>query len=155
MNDGTAGSAVHDNREHEPAPSAEAPRGWTWNRATRSWKPKVRGPVLWPGDGHIGVVNEAVHDAVRDDGTSAGSAYEPDPEPGWMSEPGQPDDAFKVTAEVRADVKALIALCYTIPAESLPLMDPYCFGPLGERKTANAIIDSISDIVCASPRIWG
>ncbi len=150
MSDGTPGAAVHDNREHEPAPSAEAPRGWTWNRTARSWKPKVRGPVLW--EGHTDSPPEGLH-LMQDTEGFGGSAPEPDPEPSWASEPGKPDEKFTVTAEVRADVKALVALCYTVPAETLPLVDPYCFGPLGERKTATGIIDAVSDIVCASPRV--
>jgi hypothetical protein len=149
--DGTAGTAVHDNREIEPAPSAEAPRGWTWNRQARSWKPKVRGRILW-FEGNTDSPPDAVRDDVQDtDGFAGGT---PDPEPSWMAEPDPPRPPdFQPSREQRADIKALVALCYTIPAETLPLVDPYCFGPLAERDTAVGVIDAVSDIVCASPKV--
>jgi hypothetical protein len=148
--DGTAGTAVHDNREIEPAANAEAPRGWTWNRQARSWKPKVRGKILW-FEGNTDSPPDAVRDDVQDTGGFNGST--PDPEPSWMAEPSSPAEDFKVTADARRDIKALVALCYTVPAETLPLVDPYCFGPLAERDTAVGVIDAVSDIVCASPKV--
>jgi hypothetical protein len=147
--DGHAGAAVHDNRKVQPEPDATAPRGWTWNRTAGSWQPKVRGPVIWQGHA------DQPPEAVQDTGPSAGSTYDRDPEPGWMSDPGPPadDGKFVPTSSDRADIKALIALLYTVPAETLPLIDPYCFGPLGEKKTATGIIDAVTDIVSASPRV--
>lgn len=147
---GASGAAVHDNREHEPAPSAEAPRGWTWNRAARSWRPKVRGVVLWHDDG-----------APADDGddesspqvTGAFSGSTPDPEPGWMSDPAPQAEKHAVSASDRADIKALIALAYLPLSEGLSTLDPFCFGVLTERKTATGVIDAVADIVAASPRV--
>jgi hypothetical protein len=149
--DGTAGIAVHDNREIEPAPSAEAPRGWTWNRQARSWKPKVRGRILW-FEGNTGSPPDAVRDDMQDTDGFTGST--PDPGPSWMDEPAPPAvDKFQPDPRQRADIKALIALLYTVPAETLPLADPYCFAPLQERDTATGVIDAVADIVSASPTV--
>lgn len=150
--DGTSGAAVHDNRAIEPEPSAEAPRGWTWNRTARNWQPKVRGPVLWRGEELPGPTGPAAGSGdVQDTGLFSGST--PDPEPGWMNDPAPPADKFRPSAEQKADIKALIALLYTVPAETLPLADPYCFGPLQEKQTATGVIDAVADIVSASPRV--
>jgi len=65
----------------------------------------------------------------------------------------RPIETFRVDAETRADIKALIALAYVPVGETLPLIDPYCFGPLGEAKTADGVISAVSDIVCGSPRV--
>lgn len=148
--DGTAGAAVHDNREHEPPPSAEAPRGWTWNRPARSWKPKVRGPILWQDSGSTPADDESGTD-VQDTGVFTGST--PDPGPSWADDPAPPAEEFVPSASERKDIKALIALGYLPLAETLPALDPYCFGPLQEPKTANGIIDAVADIVADSPKV--
>lgn len=146
----TTGTAVHDNREHEPAPSAEAPRGWTWNRAARRWQPKVRGRVVW--EAHADAPPEQLHEGgVQDNEGYAGSTA--DPEPGWISEPAPPAEQYRPSAADRADIKALVALLYTVPAETLPLVDPYCFGPLSQKQTTNGVVDAVTDIVSGSPRI--
>jgi hypothetical protein len=149
---GATGSGVHDNREVEPEPTADAPRGWTWNRQTRNWKPKVRGKILF--EGHEDAAPDAVYEGVAGDpGDYADDGYEPDPEPSWTQDPAPAAEQFRPSASDRKDIKALIALIYTVPAETLPLADPYCFGPLAERETATGVIDAVADIVSASPKV--
>lgn len=143
---------VYDDREHPPPPDpVKAPKGWTWDRKEQFWKPRLRGPALVQQPG------PAAHQDPLPDDSSAPADERPgrDPDPGWARDtvPAGPAEQWELTAADRADIKALIALAYTLPAESLPLLDPYCFGPLGERKTGENIIDAVSDIVCGSPRV--
>lgn len=164
-------SGVHDDPEHAPAPDPDrAPKGWTWDRTGRHWKPKVRGPVIaalrgrerqapdarGTGDSSDpGVRPDPGAEADGDPGFPGFPADERDPDPGWAGDGAGPQAAetFRVDRETRADIKALIALAYTIPGETLPLLDPYCFGPLAEEETGTAIISAVSDIVCGSPRV--
>jgi hypothetical protein len=141
---GGALSAVHDDPDRPPEATADAPRGWTWNRKERSWKPRVRGPLVYDAQ-----PSAPADEAPQDDPES----YGPDPAPSWASDPAPPGEKWEIDSEARADIKALVALAYTVPAETLPLLDPYCFGPLDEKKTANGVIDAVSDIVCGSPRV--
>jgi hypothetical protein len=160
-------SGVHDDPDHAPAPDpVRAPKGWTWDRAGRHWKPKVRGPVLTalrgrdrqdPGGPAAGPDPDGGAEPVPGDPGFPGFGVgdERDPDPAWAADGSEtrPIVTFTVSAETRADIKALIALAYTIPGETLPLLDPYCFGPLGEEETARSVIGAVSDIVCGSPRV--
>lgn len=153
-----AGPAYDDPNSEPPPDPVLAPKGWTWDRTERHWRAKQRGPVLAPvpdagDDGAAGPGGAGPGLQQRDDSGDEGAAgFEGrDPDPGWSSET-RPIETFRLDAAGRADVKALVALCYTVPGEVLPLADPYCFGPLGERETATGVIDAVTDIVCASPR---
>jgi hypothetical protein len=146
--DGTViGQAVYDDQDQAPPPGPGAEKGWTWSRTSRRWQPRQRGPVLWDE-------GPRADDGGPDDTEAAatGELQQRDPAPGWQSET-RPIETFQVTTEVRADVKALIALAYTVPGETLPLLDPYCFGPLADKQTGTGIIDAVTDIVCGSPRV--
>lgn len=148
-----AGAGVYDNKDSAPEPTSDAPRGWTWNRKAGRWQPKVRGPVIWAGPqlALAGSAGDADPDPVQDNGGFSGGTPDRDPDPGWADAPAPA--RFEISAEDRKDIKALVALLYTVPAETLPLVDPYCFGPLGERETANGVIDAVADIVAGSPRV--
>jgi len=158
---------VHDDPDVAPPPSAEAPKGWTWARGSKAWVPKVRGPVVWQPDAPAAPAR-----GLLERGPWAKKPQEPpadpeppadddtrDPDPAWMGDDGgsrsetRPIETFKLDPESKADIKALIALAYTVPGETLPLVDPYCFGPLAQPETATGIIDAISDIVYGSPRV--
>lgn len=144
---------VYDNRDSPPPPDpVRAPKGWTWDRGEQHWKPRLRGPVL-PQQGQQQDQPPAAD--AEDTGGGAGRQQQ-DPDPGWMR-PGadqQPDgDQWSLTDTDRKDIKALIALAYTLPSEALPLLDPYCFEPLQEKDTAEGVISAVSDIVCGSPRV--
>lgn len=144
--DGTAAPGVHDDPGRAPEPDGDAPRGWTWNRRNRKWQPKVRGPVLWHQDAPAGDEPGGRIEQQHQD-------YGPDPAPSWQADPAPPAEQWEPDPEDRKDIRALVALCYTVPAETLPLIDPFCFGPLTERDTANGVIDAVSDIVCQSPKV--
>lgn len=153
--DGTTGAAVHDNPDHQPEASADAPRGWTWNRRMRRWQPRVRGKVIFQESGTTVVLRSPEAAGDPGPGSTAGpeAVSTQDPPPSWASDPAPPAEQWEPDDETRTDIKSLIALCYTVPAEALPMVDPFCFGPLTEKKTANGVIDAVSDIVCASPRV--
>lgn len=155
-------SGVHDDPDHAPAPDpVKAPKGWTWDRSGRHWKPRVRGPVIAALRGHDRQAPAGRPDTAAAEPDPREQPGEPgdhdfrDPDPAWAAGDSEtrPIETFSLTAADRADVKALIALAYTIPGETLPLLDPYCFGPLGEEETGTAIIGAVSDIVCGSPRV--
>lgn len=87
----------------------------------------------------------------------AEEAEQYDPPPAWQEEPGETPAAAAAGPgpgdTMRADIKALIALTFTIPTEPLALLDPYCFGALTEDDTAAGVVDALTDIVCASPKV--
>lgn len=154
--------AVMDDPDVEPAPHpVKAPKGWTWDRKTRNWRPKVRGPVLARlYGGH----DDGRADGGPDPGGAASDGAGPeaeggetdhdqgDPAPGWQSDTN-PIVTFELDEEAKAEIHALIALAYLPFGQTLPLVDPYCFGPLGEDETSSDIIGAVSDIVCGSPRV--
>lgn len=158
-------AGVHDDPDVPPAHDpVRAPKGWTWDRREKHWKPKVRGQVLTALRGS----DRPARDEGRDEGQAAagpgagpaeGGADEPgeyrDPAPAWAgdSRDTRPIQTFSPSADQRADIRALVALAYTLPGETLPLLDPYCLGPLGEEETAKEVIGAVSDIICGSPRI--
>lgn len=158
------GEGVYDDPEAPPPPDVCARLGWdkgpTWDRTNRRWKAKVRGPLLTAIRGHEPQqdpeAGEVVDAEIVDDGPDDPYGNR-DPDPSWQAgsstETRSLPESFKVDAETRADIKALIALAYTIPGEALPLLDPYCFGPLAEDDTANGVISAVTDIVCGSPRV--
>lgn len=84
---------------------------------------------------------------------------EHDPAAAWQEQPGeapveQRDDLGAAAATaMRNDVRALIALVYSLPADSLATIDPYCFGPLQDEPTAVGVVDSLTEIVMGSPKI--
>lgn len=157
-------TGTYDDPEHPPAPDPQlAPKGWTWKRDARQWVPKVRGPLLAVAEPDLRqqvtqwVGAHAAAAMPLDEDQAPGA----DPGPGWQRDDPAPGpgaelraiETFQLDRETRADIKALVALAYTVPSEALPLMDPYCFGPLAEKDTANGVIDAVSDIVCQSPKV--
>lgn len=147
-------AAVHDDPERPPEPAPGAEKGWTWSRTEHRWQPKRRGPVLWQPGQQQGELRQPEGIVVNPPELAPPDGYElrRDPDPGWQTET-RPIETFQLTADTRADIRALIALAYTVPGEALPLLDPYCFGPLADKDTGTGIIDAVSDIVCGSPRI--
>lgn len=176
----SAGIFARTRKTRPPEPAADArvaPFGWLWDSKESNWRPKkTRGRV--PDSQARGrsprkkksakaaprkvvrqplaEVPDPVDVAVLDD-VLAEDAEGWDPAPAWQEEPGE---APAATAEgpgpgstMRADIKALIALTYTIPTEPLALLDPYCFGALTEDQTAAGVVDALTDIVCASPKV--
>lgn len=157
-------TGVSESRPPEPpADPVMAPKGWTWDRKTRDWVPRKRAAPTSSGGAEPGAApNPAYRDAederhlqqLADEFNAQVEAGDPDP--GWFRDEQQPGDdepLFEVDAAGRRDIHALIALFYTVPAELLVVADPYCFEPLGTKKTTDDITAAVTDIVCASPRI--
>lgn len=157
------GEGVYDDPEHPPSADECARLGWdkgaTWDRRNRRWKPKVRGPLLPPLRGRAQQQDESPEGtpaAGDDDGQGPAAGDYRDPDPSWGADApggGPAPEPFRVDSETRKDIKALVALAYTIPGEALPLLDPYCFGVLEEEETTKGIVTAVSDIVCGSPRV--
>lgn len=158
------GGGVGDSRPPEPAPDPVlAPKGWAWDRKAHDWVPRKRAaPVPGGGGGEPGAApNHAHRDAederrlqqLADDFNAQVDAGDPDP--GWLRDdsPAPPDEPFVVDAGARSDVHALVALLYTVPAEGLSLVDPYCFDVLNDEGTTRGITKAVTDIVCGSPKV--
>lgn len=156
------GEGVWDDPDRPPTPGECAQLGWdkgpTWDRTNRRWKAKVRGPVLNALRGQERRQEPPPQQDPDDEVVDAEFVDEDqyrDPDPSWGAGSSETRriETFTIDDEIRADIKALIALAYTLPGEALPLLDPYCFGPLGEKDTANGVISAVTDIVCGSPRV--
>lgn len=146
--------AVHDDPGAAPAPGPDAPKGWTWNRSDRAWRPKQRGPVVWqPGASEPG---PDVPPAAADLGK--------DPAPGWMADElgGQGDELgaaraerrvkfSEVPAQVKADAASFAALVGAPVLALARTVDPYCGAVLADN--FSEILDASLPIICRSERV--
>jgi hypothetical protein len=134
--------AVDDPRpeDAEPGPDPErAPYGWTRDRkAPGGWRAKKR-----PGRGgrRGGDVDQAAEAEVDPDR---------DPEPAWRSG-SLPTGVYEASDSERAEVSSLLALVYSIPADFLITVDPYCFGALNAN--LQQVIDATVPILCRSQSV--
>lgn len=79
-----------------------------------------------------------------------------DPAPAWQRDdapPAPPDTEQSGGFDLRTEVEAWIALGWSIPAETLATIDPYCFGPLVDDQTGPLVIRAFADIAMQSPRV--
>lgn len=143
-----------DGRPPEPAPDPVlAPKGWAWDRKAKDWVPRKRAAPGTTGEGDEPAGAPSQQQYEPGEFVNAPGA-EGDPAPGWQ-QPGaeyEPEPVV-ITADDRKEIHALVALLYAVPAELLAVADPYCFEPLGERKTAGDITAAVTDIVCQSPKV--
>jgi len=92
----------------------------------------------------------------QDDEGSGGSTWDdPDPDPAWQQpgggDPARPPwDPESVGQDVKDDIAGMLALFYSVPADFLITVDPFCFGQLSEN--LDATIDATVPIICRSKR---
>lgn len=128
------GGAVHDDPDSPPPPSADAPKGWTWNRGGRYWAPKVRGKTLWsPGSAQEPVDPPR---STREDPVAPEREAQRDPDPPWM----RPDSSSKggklrpedVPQKVQDDIAGFAGLIATPILAVVKSADPYCGAALAD-----------------------
>jgi hypothetical protein len=143
--DGIVGAAAAD-VEPDPDP-VNAPYGYTRDKKTPGgWRPKKR-----PGrGGRPKPASDSYEHAGSDDERDHPFADGPDPDPGWAAGSAR-KEPYKATADERNDVAALLALAYSVPADFLLQVDPYCFGELNAN--LEGIIDATVPIICRSERV--
>lgn len=123
-------------RPPEPAPDPEAaPYGWMWEKG--QWRARKR-------SGRAGLKAAA---APAED-----PAEDRDPDPAHMA-PGAPPapalwDPSKVSRQTQDDIAGMLALFYSLPADFLITVDPYCFGALNDN--LDATISATVPIICRS-----
>lgn len=76
-----------------------------------------------------------------------------DPDPAWQRPDGgspapPPWNPESVGQDVKDDIAGMLALFYSVPADFLITVDPYCFGALNEN--LDATIDATVPIICRS-----
>jgi hypothetical protein len=143
--------AVYDDPATEPAADAlRAPKGWTWSRADKRWIPRTRN-----APGRSTPQQDALPDppGAQDDDPGAGSTADRDPDPAWMAPSGTAKaaavwDPKSVSRETQDDIAGMLALFYSVPADFLITVDPFCFGALNE--DLSATIDATVPIICRS-----
>lgn len=79
-----------------------------------------------------------------------------DPAPSWQSDdapvvPSSSADDGKT--DLRTEVESWIALGWSLPADVLATIDPYCFGPLVDDQTGPLIVSCFADIAMQSPKV--
>jgi hypothetical protein len=160
--DGQVAQGVHDDPDSPPPASAEAPKGWAWQRKSRSWKPRERGPVLWHGEG---APEAPGADAPAPDTSGHGSAVpgpeQHDPEPSWMRQDPAAGDGKKSTGgklkfddvpqAVKDDMAGLAGLVATPILSILQTVDPYCGTVLAQN--FGPVLDATLPIICRSEKI--
>ncbi len=167
-------------RPPEPKPDAKkAPYGWMFDKGIGKWRPKKRAgrtkgspnrpagyrrPTTRSGRKAAATPREPVWTHLPEPTPELTADEEVpeeedlrdlDPAPAWQEQPGEPaaQPPEAVPTDMKAEIRALVALLYSIPAEPLAMVDPYCFGPLDEAETAIPIVNALTDIVCASPTV--
>jgi len=86
-----------------------------------------------------------------DDGFDGSSGRDPDPgwqRPGGGSPAAPPWDPESVGQDTKDDIAGMLALFYSIPADFLITVDPFCFGKLSDN--LDATIDATVPIICRS-----
>jgi hypothetical protein len=145
---------VHDDADSKPEPSAEAPRGWTWDRPNRAWKPKTRGKILWE-DGSDPAAESPGPEEPRQ------QQEQRDPAPSWAREDDKPGkggsgDDGKVPFEsvpqsVKDDIAGLAGLVATPILALAQQIDPYCGGALAQ--CFEPALDATLPLICRSSKI--
>jgi hypothetical protein len=122
-------------RPPEPDPDPQgAPYGYTWDGKQQNWRPRKR----------LGRAGAAARLAAAPDGRpEAGGGPQDPPAPDVAGDWRDPDPAreahddrgpaatpFEVSQQTRDDIAGMLALLYSIPADFLVTVDPYCFGAL-------------------------
>lgn len=122
----------------EPAPDpVNAPYGYTKDKD--GWRPKKR-----PGRGGS---LKAAPDLVDE-----GQADDRDPDPSWHTGGGSAGKPpYEASKSDQDEVASLLALLYSVPADFLLTVDPYCFGALNDN--FESVIDATLPIVCRSERV--
>lgn len=78
-----------------------------------------------------------------------------DPEPSWHTDDPTPvlSSADEGKVDLRTEVESWIALGWSIPADILSSIDPYCFNPLSDDETGPLIVGCLADIAMQSPKV--
>lgn len=154
------GGAVYDDPDRAPEPSAEAPRGYTWNRSERRWQPKIRGKVLWVDGGAVAGGDDPASARAGDrPGPDATADDDRDPAPAWARDDagaGKPagDGRLKfedVPKQVTDDIAGLMGLVATPILAVLQQADPYCGTALAQ--AFEPAVDATLPLICRSERI--
>ena len=159
---GAVAGAVHDDPGHSPQPSADAPRGWTWQRKERKWAPRQRGPVLWRGDDGR-ADGGPDQDRAGGDGAGPGAAQGQagtDPDPSWLRDDKQQDakrDGKRrqtiddVPRDVVNDIAGFAGLVGTPILAMLQQADPYCGTALAQ--SFEGVVNATLPLICRSKKI--
>lgn len=149
------GGAVHDDPSSRPEPSEDAPRGWTWIRASRSWQPKRRGQILWrPAAAAERDADSAQGDPDRGTWDEGAAPPQRDPGPAWAREDDSPPGAGKrpeVPQNVKDDIAGFAGLIGTPILAMLRAADPYCGRALAQG--FEGIVDATLPLLCRSEKI--
>lgn len=169
------GPKSHKNRPDSPEPAADpasAPHGWMWDEGKREWRARKRPGRSGRGAAARAAAAAAVAGAqqqpaqpesrphlssVAASGTQPEDRSWADPDPAHMHQGdgqgaggggGQDWDPRKVSRETKNEIEGMLGLFYSVPADFLITMDPYCFGALNDNldKTIQATVP----IICRS-----
>lgn len=100
------------------------------------------------------IVYEALDDAMDEVEAGAVPWLGADPDPSWHEpEPPAPPETKPGEFDMRTEVESWIALAWSLPAETLATVDPYCFGPLVDDQTGPLIVSCFADIAMQSPKV--
>lgn len=144
------GGAVYDDPESPPPPSADAPKGWTWNRGGRHWAPKVRGKTLWSPESAQEPVGPSGDTGDRPE-TREREAQR-DPAPAWMRDGNsKPGERPEVPQKVQDDIAGFAGLIATPILAVVKQADPYCGAALAD--SFEGIFDATMPLMLRSERL--
>jgi len=153
------GEGVHDDPDSPPPPGPDATKGWAWNRKSRSWAPRQRGPVLWEPEpvtqarAARDAADEARAGQIADD---LNRDAQRDPDPSYLTGDSQGTGGGRVKFEdvpqqVKDDIAGLAGLVGTPVLAVLRSMDPYCGTVLAEN--FGPVVDATLPLICRSSKI--
>jgi hypothetical protein len=146
---GSVQSGVHDDPDSKPEPTADAPRGWTWDRKGRRWTARQRGPVLFGAAAKLDVSRDPHED-------SGESRDRKDPRASWR-EDDDAGGAAGAAERVEPDKTMLddiggLATLFALPVvTTLAQKDPYCGAALADNMTG--IIEAAVPLLAKSQMV--
>lgn len=141
VKDADADGVVSGGTDVEPPDDPDAaPYGWTRDKnAAGGWRAKKR-----PGrGGNKRPPQDEPEQAPADDGR--------DPEPSWREPAAAKKEPYKASKSEQNEVAALLGLFYSVPADFLLTVDPYCFGALNAN--LESVVDATVPLICRSEKV--
>ena len=149
-----SGATFDDPQREPPADPGIAPRGWTWARTQRAWRPRKSAgrPPKNPGDSEP----KPPAGKVANPFAPGEPESDRDPDPSWVTGETRPPEQMQlpfaqVPKQVKDDIAGFAGLIGTPILALIQSVDPYCGGAL--MQCFEPAVDAALPLLCRSERI--